>query len=85
MSFTRVDDLLGAWRLESTIEVFDDGERRDEFGPNPEGCLCYPPPASCQRHSGTRHGHQYRPVTRKTAPTATTGKWPGTSSPTPGR
>jgi hypothetical protein len=24
-------------------------------------------------------------VTRKAAPTATTGKWPGTSSPTPGR
>ncbi len=43
MSFTRVDDLLGAWRLESAVEVFDDGERRDEFGPNPEGYLCYNP------------------------------------------
>ena len=43
MSFTRVDDLLGAWRLESAVEVFDDGERRDEFGPNPEGYLCYHP------------------------------------------
>lgn len=33
MSFTRVDDLLGAWRLESAVEVFDDGERRgDEVG-----------------------------------------------------
>ena len=43
MSFTRVDDLLGAWRLESAVEVFDDGERRDEFGPNPAGYLCYNP------------------------------------------
>jgi Lipocalin-like domain len=41
MSFAGVDDLLGAWRLESAVEVFDDGERRDEFGPNPEGYLCY--------------------------------------------
>lgn len=41
MSFTRADDLLGAWRLDSAVEVFDDGERRDEFGPNPEGYLCY--------------------------------------------
>jgi hypothetical protein len=41
MSFTSVDDLLGAWRLESAVEVFDDGERRDEFGPNPDGYLCY--------------------------------------------
>jgi hypothetical protein len=36
-------DLLGAWRLESAVEVFDDGERRDEFGPSPEGYLCYHP------------------------------------------
>jgi len=43
MSFTGVDDLLGAWRLESAVEVFDDGERRDEFGPNPDGFLCYNP------------------------------------------
>jgi Lipocalin-like domain len=43
MSFTRLDDLLGAWRLESAVEVFDDGERRDEFGPNPAGYLCYSP------------------------------------------
>jgi hypothetical protein len=43
MSFTRVDDLLGAWRLDSAIEAFDDGERRDEFGPSPEGYLCYNP------------------------------------------
>jgi hypothetical protein len=41
MSFTGVDDLLGAWRLESAVEVFDDGERRDEFGPNPDGYLSY--------------------------------------------
>ena len=38
-----IDDLLGGWRLESAVEVFDDGERRDEFGPNPEGYLCYHP------------------------------------------
>ena len=43
MSFTGIDDLLGAWRLESAVEVFDDGERRDEFGSNPEGYLCYNP------------------------------------------
>jgi hypothetical protein len=39
MSFTRVDDLLGAWRLATAVEVFDDRERRDELGPNPEGYL----------------------------------------------
>jgi Lipocalin-like domain len=43
VSFTRVEDLLGAWRLESAVEVFDDGERRDEFGLSPEGYLCYNP------------------------------------------
>jgi hypothetical protein len=43
MSFTRAGDLLGAWRLESAVEVFEDGERRDEFGPSPEGYLCYHP------------------------------------------
>jgi lipocalin-like protein len=43
MSFTGVGGLLGAWRLESAVEVFDDGERRDEFGPDPEGYLCYNP------------------------------------------
>jgi hypothetical protein len=43
MSFTGIDDLLGAWRLESAVEVFDDGERSDEFGPNPAGYLCYNP------------------------------------------
>ena len=31
MSFTRVEDLLGAWSPHSAVEVFDDGERRDEF------------------------------------------------------
>jgi acyl dehydratase len=30
------------------------------------------PPASCQRHSGTQHGHRSRPVTLKAAPTTTT-------------
>ena len=43
MRFTGADDLLGAWRLESAVEVFDDGERRNEFGPSPEGYLCYSP------------------------------------------
>jgi hypothetical protein len=40
MSFTRAGDLLGAWRLDSAVEVFDDGERRDEFGPSSRS----PPP-----------------------------------------
>jgi hypothetical protein len=43
MSFTRAGDLPGAWRLDSAAEVFDDGERRGEFGPGPEGYLCYSP------------------------------------------
>jgi Lipocalin-like domain len=43
VSFTRVEDIVGAWRLESAVEVFGDGERRDEFGPNPHGYLCYNP------------------------------------------
>ena len=43
LSFTRVQDILGAWRLERAVEVVNDGERRDEFGPNPEGYLCYNP------------------------------------------
>jgi hypothetical protein len=29
--------------VSSAVEVFDDGERRDEFGPNTEGHLCYNP------------------------------------------
>jgi hypothetical protein len=41
MSVSRVDDLVGSWRLESAVEVFDDGVLCDEFGPNPEGYLCY--------------------------------------------
>ena len=43
MSFTRADDLLGAWRLESAVEVFDDGERRDEFRTQPRGLSVLPP------------------------------------------
>jgi hypothetical protein len=43
MSLSRADDLFGARRLESAVEVFDDGERRDEFGLSPEGYLCYHP------------------------------------------
>ena len=48
MSFTRVDDLLGAWRLESAVEVFDDDDRRDEFGPTPRAISATTPSASCQ-------------------------------------
>ena len=36
-------DLVGAWRLVSVIEVFEDGERRPEFGPNADGYLSYSP------------------------------------------
>lgn len=35
MSLSRTNGLLGTWPLESAAEVFDDGERGDEFGPNP--------------------------------------------------
>jgi hypothetical protein len=84
MSFTRVDDLLGAWRLESAVEVFDDGERRDEFGPSPEGCLCYNPAGIV---SATL-GDSARPPVAAGDPQSGTDddyeKWPGTSSPTPG-
>ena len=84
MSFTRADDLLGAWRLESAVEVFDDGERRDEFGPNPEGYLCYHPAGIV---SATL-GDSARPPVPAGDPQSGTAedyeKWPGTSSPTPG-
>ena len=36
-------DLVGAWRLVSAIELFEDGERRPEFGPNADGYLSYSP------------------------------------------
>lgn len=84
MSFTRADYLLGAWRLDSAVEVFDDGERRDEFGPSPEGYLCYTPGGIVSATLGDLARHRSRPATRKAAPTPTTKKWPGTSSPTPG-
>jgi hypothetical protein len=84
MSFTRVDDLLGAWRLQSAVEVFDDGERRDELGPSPEGYLCYHPAGIV---SATL-GDSARPPVPAGDPQSGTGddyeKWPGTSSPTPG-
>jgi hypothetical protein len=85
MSFTSVDDLLGAWRLESAVEVFDDGERRDEFGPNPHGYLCYNPAGVVSATLGDSARHRSRPATRKAPPTTTTNKSPGASSPTPGR
>jgi hypothetical protein len=34
---------VGRLASASAVEVFDDGERRDEFGPDPEGYLCYHP------------------------------------------
>ena len=36
--------------------------------PAPRAISATTPPASCQRHSGTRRGHRSRPVTRKAAP-----------------
>ena len=59
MSFTRADDLFGAWRLHSAVDVFDDGERRDEFGFQPRGLSVLPP----RRHRvsdtrGFEHGHR---------------------------
>ncbi|AYJ48907.1 lipocalin-like domain-containing protein [Rhodococcus sp. P1Y] len=36
-------DLIGAWTFESAVEVFDDGERRPEFGPHAAGYLSYSP------------------------------------------
>lgn len=36
-------DLVGAWRLVSATEVFDDGVRMPEFGPNVSGYLAYSP------------------------------------------
>ncbi|MFS0732977.1 lipocalin-like domain-containing protein [Microbacterium sp. 1P10UB] len=38
-----VNDLVGAWRLVSVTEIFDDGERKPEFGPNADGYLSYSP------------------------------------------
>jgi hypothetical protein len=69
MSFTRAGDLLGAWRLESAVEVFEDGERRDEFGPSPEGYLCYHPavlvPALDRVAGAAQVAQVRRTVTRK--------------------
>jgi hypothetical protein len=53
MRLTSVDQLLGAWRLQSAVEIFDDGERHDEFGPNPDGYLCYNP-AGCSQTGRAR-------------------------------
>lgn len=38
-----INDLVGAWRLVSVIEIFEDGERRPEFGPHADGYLSYSP------------------------------------------
>lgn len=38
-----MNDLIGAWRLVSVIEIFADGERRPELGTNADGYLCYSP------------------------------------------
>ena len=72
MSFTGVDDLLGAWRLESAVEVFDDGGAATSSDPAPRAISATTPLASCQRHSGTQHGRRSRPVTLKAAPATTT-------------
>jgi hypothetical protein len=79
-----VDDLLGAWRLEGAVEVFDDGERRDEFGSRPEGYLCYNPASIV---SATLEESARPPVWAGDPQSGTDDhceKWPGTSSPTPG-
>ena len=45
MSFTRADDLLGAWRLESTIlRSSTTASVATSSDPSPEGYLCYNPP-----------------------------------------
>lgn len=38
---TTITDLVGAWRFVSAEEVFADGERRAQFGPNADGYLSY--------------------------------------------
>src|SRR4029079_5995911 len=65
MSFTRVDALLGAWRLESAVEVFDDGERRDEFGPNPEGETVATAPRTKTRGIHRNKSYAAQRLTRK--------------------
>ena len=40
---TTIDDLVGAWRFVSAEEVFADGERRAQFGPQADGYLSYSP------------------------------------------
>ena len=72
MSFTRADDLFGAWRLHSAVDVFDDGERRDEFGSSPEGYLCYHPVGIVSATLGDSARPPVRPVTLKAAPATTT-------------
>lgn len=37
------DSLIGAWRLQRAIQVFDDGQVLDEFGAHSDGYLCYTP------------------------------------------
>lgn len=34
-------DIIGSWRLDSAVQVFQDGERIDEFGSAADGYLCY--------------------------------------------
>lgn len=40
---TTIDDLVGAWKFVSAEEVFADGERRPQFGPDADGYLSYSP------------------------------------------
>lgn len=37
------ENLIGAWRLVSAVEVYTDGERNPEFGDNADGYLSYSP------------------------------------------
>jgi hypothetical protein len=48
-------ELLGSWSLVSAVQFFDDGERRDEFGPNPAGFLCYNPGGIVSATLGDSH------------------------------
>jgi Lipocalin-like domain len=71
--------------MESAAEVFDGGERRDEFGPSPEGYLCYNPADIVSATLGDSARPPARPATLKAPPTTTTKKSRGASSPTSDR
>lgn len=60
-------DLVGAWELVSATEVFADGERRPEFGPNAAGYLSYSPDSLVSATLGSTD----RPATKATDPQLT--------------